>query len=229
MVGATFHSAKAQQLLTRVDSLSYSLGMAQSEGLLRFMKGFNHEVFDNDTTQQINIDLFLSGFNSGVAGTKGLMTPEEANQKVPELMKTIKTETSMRLYGGNKKAGEDFLKANAKKKEVKTLDSGVQYKVIKQGTGAMPTASQKVKVHYEGKLLDGTVFDSSYKRGEPTDFRCDQVIKGWTEALTHMPVGSVWEVYIPQELAYGERQAGNEIKPFSMLIFKIELLEILDK
>lgn len=83
-----------------------------------------------------------------------------------------------------------------------------------------------MKVHYEGRTLDGKIFDSSYKRGEPTEFRCNQVIKGWTEALTLMPVGSVWEVYIPQELAYGERQAGDDIKPFSMLIFKIELLDI---
>lgn len=229
MVGAIFHSAKAQQLQTRVDSLSYSLGMAQSEGLLRFMQQFNHEVFDNDSTQQINIDLFLSGFNSGVAGKKGLMTPQEANQLVPSLMKTIKAETAMRLYGANKKAGEDFLKTNEKKKGVKTLECGVQYKVLQEGKGVIPTATQKVKVNYEGRTLDGNIFDSSYKRGEPTDFRCDQVIKGWTEALTHMPVGSTWEVYIPQELAYGERGAGNDIKPFSMLIFKIELLEILDK
>jgi FKBP-type peptidyl-prolyl cis-trans isomerase FklB len=104
----------------------------------------------------------------------------------------------------------------------------VQYKVLTAGKGAIPTASQKVKVNYEGRTVDGTVFDSSYKRGKPTDFRCDQVIKGWTDALTHMPVGSTWEVYIPQQLAYGERGAGNDIKPFSMLIFKIELLEIVD-
>ena len=129
-------------------------------------------------------------------------------------------------FGPNKKAGEDFLKENAKKQDVKTLKSGVQYKVIKEGTGALPKDTSLVKVHYEGKTLDGKVFDSSYKRNEPTEFRANQVIKGWTDALLHMPAGSIWEVYIPQELAYGERQQGADIKPFSMLIFKIELLEV---
>jgi FKBP-type peptidyl-prolyl cis-trans isomerase FklB len=108
---------------------------------------------------------------------------------------------------------------------VKTLPSGLQYKVLKEGTGAIPTDTSLVKVHYEGRLVNDTIFDSSYKRGEPTTFRCNQVIKGWTEALCHMPAGSVWEVYIPQELAYGERQQ-SKIDPFSALIFKIELLEV---
>ena len=126
----------------------------------------------------------------------------------------------------SKKAGEEFLAKNAKAEGVKVLDGGVQYKVIKEGTGALPKDTSLVKVHYEGKTLDGKVFDSSYKRGEPANFRANQVIKGWTEALVHMPAGSIWEVYIPQELAYGERQQGADIKPFSMLIFKIELLEV---
>ena len=108
---------------------------------------------------------------------------------------------------------------------MKKLKSGVQYKVIKEGTGAIPADTSTVKVHYEGKTIDGNVFDSSYKRGEPITLRANQVIKGWTDALVHMPVGSVWEVYIPQELAYGEREQGT-IKPFSPLIFKIELLEV---
>ena len=106
------------------------------------------------------------------------------------------------------------------------LPSGVQYKVLKEGTGAVPSDTSLVKVNYEGKTLEGKVFDSSYQRNQPANFRANQVIKGWTEALTHMPAGSVWEVYIPQELAYGERQQGSDIKPFSMLIFKIELLEV---
>ncbi len=229
VVGATFHSVKAQQLQTRTDSLSYCFGLVQSQGLSRFLQQFNREVFGNDSTQSLNLDLFMESFNRGVKGEKTLMTAEEANALVPELVQTIKKETALKLYGDNKKAGEKFLAENAKKKGVKKLESGVQYKVIQQGKGAIPTASQKVKVHYEGRLLDGKVFDSSYKRGEPTDFRCDQVIKGWTEALTHMPVGSTWEVYIPQELAYGERQAGGDIPPFSMLIFKIELIDIVNQ
>ena len=129
-------------------------------------------------------------------------------------------------FGPNKKAGEDFLAKNAKAEGVQVLPSGVQYKVLKEGTGAVPSDTSLVKVNYEGKTLEGKVFDSSYQRNQPANFRANQVIKGWTEALTHMPAGSVWEVYIPQELAYGERQQGSDIKPFSMLIFKIELLEV---
>ncbi|MBQ6652554.1 MAG: FKBP-type peptidyl-prolyl cis-trans isomerase [Prevotella sp.] len=120
----------------------------------------------------------------------------------------------------------EWLMDNAQKEGVVTLPSGLQYKIIKQGTGAQPTATDKVVVKYEGKMIDGTVFDSSYTRKpDTTSFRCDQVIKGWTEALTLMPVGSTWEFYIPQELAYGSRQAGK-IKPLSTLIFKVELIDI---
>ena len=106
-----------------------------------------------------------------------------------------------------------------------TLPSGLQYKVLTQGTGAVPTTSDKVQVHYEGRLIDGTVFDSSYERGNPATFGCNQVIKGWQEALTMMPVGSKWQLFIPQELAYGDREAGK-IPPFSMLTFTVELLSI---
>lgn len=112
-----------------------------------------------------------------------------------------------------------------KKEGVKTTSSGLQYKIIKEGNGAIPTDSSKVKVNYKGTLIDGTQFDSSYDRKEPTTFRANQVIKGWTEALTMMPVGSKWELYIPQELAYGAREAG-QIKPFSTLIFEVELVGI---
>ena len=132
----------------------------------------------------------------------------------------------MKEFGPNKKAGEDFLAKNAKAEGVQVLPCGVQYKVLKEGTGAVPADTSIVKVQYEGKTLEGNVFDSSYKRGEPAKFRVDQVIKGWTEALKQMPAGSTWEIYVPQELAYGERQQGADIKPFSMLIFKIELLEV---
>ena len=125
-----------------------------------------------------------------------------------------------------KKEGADFLAANAKKEGVKTTASGLQYKVLTQGTGAIPTATDEVKVNYEGHLVDGKVFDSSYKRGEPATFKANQVIKGWTEALTMMPVGSKWELYIPYNLAYGERGAGQDIKPYSALIFTVELLDI---
>jgi len=126
-----------------------------------------------------------------------------------------------------KEKNEDFLKENAKKEGVVTLPSGLQYKVIKEGNGNVPGENSLVKVHYEGYFWDGTVFDSTYKRGRPMTIRVNQIIEGWTEALQRMPVGSTWEIYIPQELAYGDREQGK-IPPFSTLIFKIELLGISD-
>ena len=261
-------------LKSDVDTVSYAIGMAQTQGLKDYLvgrlgvdttymdefikglneganagddkkkaayyagiqigqqisnqmvKGINHELFGDDSTKTISLKNFMAGFISGTTGKGGLMTPDSAAQVAQQLMRTIKAKNMEKEFGPNKKAGEDFLKENAKKQDVKTLKSGVQYKVIKEGTGALPKDTSLVKVHYEGKTLDGKVFDSSYKRNEPTEFRANQVIKGWTDALLHMPAGSIWEVYIPQELAYGERQQGADIKPFSMLIFKIELLEV---
>ena len=151
------------------------------------------------------------------------MTMEQAQQIAQTKMAAVKAKNMEKQYGPNKTAGEKFLAANKTKAGVKTLPSGVQYKVIKEGNGPMPKDTSMVKVNYEGRTIEGKVFDSSYKRGEPLELRANQVIKGWTDALVHMPVGSVWEVYIPQELAYGEREQGD-IKPFSALIFKIELI-----
>jgi len=128
-------------------------------------------------------------------------------------------------YGANRIAGEEFLKANAKKDSVKVTPSGLQYKILTAGTGEMPKKEDKVKVNYEGHLIDGTEFDSSYKRGKPVTFPVGQVIAGWTEALCMMPVGSKWEIYVPQNLAYGDREQ-SKIPPFSCLIFTVELLEI---
>jgi len=194
----------------------------------QMIKGINYEVFGEDSTKSVSLKNVLAGFITGTLGKQGLMTTEQARTIFQEKLAAIKATEMKKQFGGNKEAGEKFLAANAKKEGVKTLKNGVQYKVIKEGNGPLPADTSMVKVHYEGKTIDGKVFDSSYKRGEPTKFRVNQVIKGWTEALVHMPVGSVWEVYIPQELAYGDRQAGqnNEIKPFSALVFKIELLGI---
>ena len=190
----------------------------------QMVKGINHEVFGEDSTKTISLKNFMAGFISGTTGKGGLMTVEEAQNVAQEKMQQIKAREMEKTYGPNKEAGEKFLAENAKKEGVKTLPSGVQYKVLKEGTGIIPADTSLVKVHYEGRLLNDSIFDSSYKRGEPTKFRANQVIKGWTDALTNMPVGSIWEVYIPQELAYGERESGI-IKPFSVLIFKIELIE----
>ena len=191
----------------------------------QMMKGINRQIFGDDSTKTISMKNFMAGFVSGTTGKGGLMTVDSAQVVAQTMMQTIKTREMEKTYGPNKEAGEKFLAANAKKDGVKTLPSGVQYKVIKEGNGPIPSDTSLVKVHYEGRLLNDTIFDSSYKRGEPINLRCNQTIKGWTDAMVHMPAGSVWEVYIPQDLAYGEREQG-EIKPFSMLIFKIELLEV---
>jgi len=191
----------------------------------RMIKGINHEVFGEDSTKTISMKNFMAGFVAGTIGKGALMTVDSAQNVAQTLMQTIKAKEMEKTYGPNKEAGEKFLAANAKKDGVKTLPSGVQYKVIKEGTGAIPADTSLVKVHYEGRLLNDSIFDSSYKRGEPINLRCNQTIKGWTDAMVHMPAGSIWEVYIPQDLAYGEREQGI-IKPFSMLIFKIELLEV---
>ena len=191
----------------------------------RMVKGISSEIFGSDTTKMISLKNFMAGFIQGVKGKKGLMTIDQATQVAQTKMMEIKSKTMQEQYGPLKKKGEAWMAANAKKPGVKTLPSGVQYKVIKEGSGPMPKDTSVVKVNYEGRLIDGTVFDSSYKRGEAVTLKANQVIKGWTEALVHMPAGSVWEVYIPQELAYGDRDTGL-IKPYSPLVFKIELISV---
>ena len=261
-------------LKTDIDTVSYALGVDQSQGLKEYLvgnmgidttyidefikglneganagdnkkkaacyagiqigqqisnqmvKSINFQLFGNDSTKTISLKNLMAGFVTGVTGKGGLMTPDSARQVAQEMMRQIKAKSLMKEYGPNKEAGEKFLAKNAKAEGVKVLPSGVQYKVLKEGTGAVPADTSMVKVHYEGRTLEGKVFDSSYKRGEPTKFRLDQVIQGWKDALKNMPAGSTWEVYVPQELAYGERQQGADIKPFSMLIFKIELLDV---
>ena len=260
-------------LKSDVDSMSYAIGMTQTQGLKEYLVdrlgvdttymsefikglneganagdskkkaayyagiqigqqianqmivGINHEVFGDDSTKSISMKNFMAGFVSGTTGKGGLMSMEDAQMTAQTKMQEVRTREMEKTYGPNKKEGEDFLAANAKKEGVKTLESGVQYKVIKEGTGIVPTDTSLVKVHYEGRLLNDSVFDSSYRRGEPITLRCNQTIKGWADAMSHMPAGSIWEVYIPQELAYGEREQGM-IKPFSVLKFKIELLEV---
>ena len=274
MMYACGNGTPKANLKSDVDTVSYAIGMAQTQGLKEYLvgrlgvdtaymddfikglneganagddkkkaayyagiqigqqisnqmvKGINHELFGEDSTKTISLKNFMAGFIAGTVGKGGLMTVDSAAQVAQDMMRAIKAKNLEKEFGGNKAEGEKFLAENGKKEGVKLLPSGVQYKVIKEGTGALPKDTSMVKVHYEGKTIDGKVFDSSYKRNEPADFRANQVIKGWTDALVHMPAGSIWEVYIPQELAYGERQQGTDIKPFSTLIFKIELLEV---
>ena len=255
-----------------VDTLSYAMGMAQTQGLKQYLaqmeidttymdafikglneganagddkkktayytglqigqqlstqlvKGVNHEAFGSDSTKTISLKNLLAGFLTGVKGKKGVMTVDQAQILAQNKMKAIKAASMEKEFGANKAAGEKFLAENKKKPGVVTLPSGLQYKVIKEGSGAIPSDTTMVKVHYEGRTIDGKVFESSYKNGQPVEIQPKQFIAGWTEALTHMPAGSVWEVYIPQNLGYGERQAGD-IKPFSTLIFKIELISV---
>jgi len=190
----------------------------------QMLKGLNMDAFGNDSTKTLSMSNFLAGLAAAVKNEKTFVTPMEARTKYDAMMSEVRAEQ----FKDVKAANEKFLAQKAKEPDVKKLPSGVLYKVIKEGTGAIPKDTSMVKVHYEGRTIDGTVFDSSYQRKEPTTFRVNQIIKGWTEALLHMPVGSTWEVYIPQELGYGSRQTGmrGEIKPFSTLIFKMELLSI---
>lgn len=205
---------------------AYHLGILIGQQLnSQMLKGVNEEIFGKETTQSIDKDLYLEGFIAGTMGKGGIISVDAAQKYVQENMEKIKDKNLEQQYGANKEAGIKFLAENKTKEGVVTTASGLQYKIITKGTGEIPTADSKVKVHYKGTLLDGTEFDSSYKRNEPATFGAGQVIKGWTEALTLMPVGSKWELYIPYELAYGSRDAGP-IKPFSTLIFEVELLGI---
>ena len=258
-------------LKDEVDTLSYAIGMAQSDGLKQYLsermgidtayiddfikglnegatagddkkkaayyagiqigqqlggqmlQGINYEVFGNDSTKSISLKNLLAGFVAGVTEKDQKMTLLQARATTDQKIQEIKAKEMLKQFGAWKKQNEQWLANNSKADGVVTLPSGVQYKVIIEGKGAVPADTSMVKVNYEGKTIEGKVFDSNNNGAE---FRCNQVIKGWTEALTKMPAGSKWEVYIPAALAYGERQQGEVIKPYSALIFTIELLEV---
>ena len=190
----------------------------------RMMPSFQNEL--DGTTGSIDRERFIQGFIAGVTLDTTVTTLDKSTAQATQMMEDLKAEKKERLYGKNREEGKTFLAENAKKEGVVTLPSGLQYKVLVKGEGSIPKDNQEVNVKYEGRLINGTVFDSSYKRNpQTTKFRPTQVIKGWTEALTMMPVGSTWELYIPENLAYGDREAG-QIPPYSTLIFKVELVEI---
>ena len=207
---------------------AYAAGIQIGQQLMdQILPALNKRITDKDGAKFIDENEFKEGFTAGITGQGQRIKADSAMNVVRRQMDYYHAKLMEQKYGDNRKAGEKFLADNLKQPGVKLIPgSKVQYKVITEGKGEMPKATDKVKVNYEGKLIDGTVFDSSYKRNKPATFECDRVIKGWTEALTHMPVGSTWEIYIPQELAYGDRETGDKIKPFSTLIFKVELLEI---
>ena len=181
--------------------------------------------FYGDSTLTMDYKLLRQGMINGVAGSDAGMTADEARDYFNGTMEALQAKKMEAQYNDNKVAGQNFLAENAKKEGVVTTASGLQYEVIKKGNGPLPKETDKVKVHYHGTLVDGTVFDSSVDRGQPAEFGVTQVIKGWVEGLQLMPVGSKFKFYIPQELAYGSQSQG-QIKPFSTLIFEVELLEI---
>ncbi len=271
--------APKANLKNEVDSLSYAIGLSQTQGLKQhlsmrmnvdtayindFIKGFvdgsninkddkkkaaymaglqigqqvgtgmvdgvNGEFMNlyGDSTKKVNKADLLAGFIAGIDPKGGKMTMEDAQKYSQTTMDNLRNAKMEQEYSGNKTAGVQFLQENKAKEGVVTLPSGLQYKIVKAGTGAIPTASDVVKVNYKGTLIDGTEFDSSYSRNAPAEFGVTQVIKGWTEALELMPVGSKWELYVPQELAYGSADRGT-IKPFSALVFEVELLDIVKK
>lgn len=276
LTSCTAQAPKAN-LSTDIDSLSYAIGMARTEGLDQFLmqqgidstqmsefikgfnegatkidkkdvaymtglqvgqmvskqwvEGFNQQIFGNDSTQSLSRENLLAGFIAGVVG-KGQMDKMFAQGYMQSQMEVVREKALKKQYADVIAEGEKFLTENKAKEGVVTTESGLQYKILTKGTGEIPADTSYVQVNYKGTLIDGTEFDSSYKRkdkdgkSQPATFRANQVIKGWTEALTMMPVGSKWELYIPYDLAYGSRATGADIKPFSTLIFEVELVGI---
>ncbi len=284
VAGLASCTAQSPNLKTDIDTLSYALGVAQSEGLEQFLersgvdstqmryfyKGFNEvalkndtkelgkdiaymlgiqiglqvskrmfedfnrQLFEDDSIQTISRDYLIAGFLDGLKGNEQIFTTNSAAVHVNGQRSVIREQYIAKRYADNREAGEQYLAANKEKEGVITTPSGLQYKIITEGTGEIPGEKSNVKVNYRGTLIDGTEFDSSYKRTDkdgnpqPATFRVDNVIKGWTEALLMMPVGSKWEIYVPYELAYGTRHSGSYVKPFSALCFEVELVEIVD-
>lgn len=211
-------SKKSVNLKKDVDSASYALGLAQGDMFRQNLSSLPGEPID--------VDLLLAGLEAAMKEKTGSfkMSIEDAQA----YLNTYFMEAQQKDMEKSKEEGVAFLEDNKTKDGVITTESGLQYKVVTEGTGAKPTTEDRVKVHYTGTLLDGTVFDSSVERGEPATFGVTQVIKGWTEGLQIMPVGSKYIFWIPSDLAYGERGAGQDIKPNSTLKFEVELLEIVN-
>jgi FKBP-type peptidyl-prolyl cis-trans isomerase FklB len=220
---ATPKPAEASPLSTQKDKVSYAIGMS-----------VGGRLHDDLSRQSIDADdkLLVQGFQDALSGGKTLMTADEARTLLTQFQAEVraKMEEKQKLAAEtNKKEGDEFLAANKAKPGVVTLPSGLQYKILTPGTGPKPTAEDSVVCNYRGTLINGKEFDSSYKRGEPATFPVSRVIKGWTEALQLMPVGSKWQLFVPSDLAYGPRGASAEIGPNATLIFEVELLSIQEK
>ena len=202
------------------DSLSYALGLSMGNN------------FRASGIEKINVQDFADGVAAVFYGTQPKMSYDEAKAEIQKYFTELEAKqqkAAAAMAEVNEKAGNEFLAENAKRAEVKTTESGLQYEILKEGDGAKPAATDQVVVHYTGKLNDGTVFDSSEERGVPATFGVTQVIPGWVEALQLMPVGSTWRLFIPSALAYGPQGAGGVIGPNQTLIFDVSLLEIVEK
>ncbi|MBR5852522.1 MAG: FKBP-type peptidyl-prolyl cis-trans isomerase [Bacteroidaceae bacterium] len=194
-----------------MDKFSYGLGMGIGQNLLSM------------GVKDMNVEDFVKGLKDVLTGAKTEISHSEAQTVVNDHFRKLAEEA----YEQNKASGEAFLANNAKKEGVVVLPSGLQYEVITEGNGKKPSATDRVQCHYEGTLIDGTIFDSSIKRGEPAVFGVNQVIKGWVEALQLMQEGAKWRLYIPYDMAYGEHGAGEMIPPYSALVFDVELIKVL--
>jgi FKBP-type peptidyl-prolyl cis-trans isomerase len=208
-------AGEPQTLTTQQDKLSYTFGQHFGKNIANYLKQQGIEL---------NPNKLVKGIKHALTGKKPLLSQQEMGQ----VMMAFQRERFMQLAEKNRQEGEAFLAKNAKKDGVVSLSSGLQYKVITPGDGKTPKATDKVTTHYRGTLIDGTEFDSSYKRGEPATFSVKGVIAGWTEALQLMKEGAKWQLFIPAKLAYGMRGAGQKIGPNATLIFKIELLKVGD-
>jgi len=209
----------AAVLKTEAEKFSYALGMNLGTSMRK---------------ESIALDpnLFLQGLRASMAGGKTLLTDEEARAALMAMQNELRTKMQAKMQAegaANKTEGDEFLAANKAKEGVVTLPSGLEYKILKEGTGPKPTTGDTVVCNYRGTLINGKEFDSSYQRGQPATFPVTGVIKGWTEALQLMPVGSKWQLFVPATLAYGERAMGEDIGPNSTLIFDVELLSIQEK
>ncbi|HEV7348362.1 FKBP-type peptidyl-prolyl cis-trans isomerase [Telluribacter sp.] len=201
----------ALTMTSTIDSVAYAIGVSVAGSL------------KSQGLSDINTALLMQAINETLKGGTTAMTAEQANKTIGEY---FHKQTALKS-GENQKIGQQFLEENKKRQGVTTTASGLQYEVLKMGEGPKPAATDRVRTHYHGTLVDGTVFDSSVERGEPVEFPVNGVIQGWQEALQLMPVGSKWKLYVPSELGYGERAAGPAIGPNSALVFEVELLEIL--
>ncbi len=208
-------AGKSVKLASNIDSVSYAIGVLVGSNNLK-------QLESAPSGSEINKEVMAAAFRVSTVGEEAAITPEQAN----ELVRKFFEGASGRQAQKNLEEGNAYLEKNKAREGVTTTESGLQYEVIKEGTGPKPVATDQVRVHYHGTLINGKVFDSSVDRGEPVVFGVNQVIPGWTEALELMPVGSKWKIYLPSKLAYGERGAGADIGPNSALIFEVELLEI---